>query len=207
MAEPAAARGRPTAHQSAQKRDRILTAAWQVLLETGPELFSLDRVAQAAHASKQTIYARFSGKLELLQAVVAERIDTIFPEMHEFHDTGDAHAAFADLANRAARSLTAPESRMLDQLVDWIDFALAGHRDWPTRRAVYSKAQALICCRLEFARDRWQLAIEDISAAAAFWLDSVIGHVRGLPLEGEQFEHWPAMHARYFLQAVCEPLN
>ena len=207
MAEPASTRGRPTARQSAQIADRIVAAAWQVLLETGPEQFSLDRVAMAAHASKQTIYARFSGKFELLQALLEARIDMIYAEMHEFHDTGGAHAAFADLACRAVRSLTAPESRMLEQLVDWIDFAFAGHRDWPTRRAVYGEVQAQISCHLEYARERWQLAIEDIPAAAAFWLDSVVGHVRGLSLKGEQLEHWPAMHARYFLRAVCKPLN
>jgi AcrR family transcriptional regulator len=204
MTDRVSARGRPTADQSALIADRIIAAAWEVLVETGPEQFSLDRVALAAHASKQTIYARFSGKLDLLQAVLAARIDMIYAEMHDFHDAEDAHAAFADLADRAVRSLSAPESRMLDQVMDWIDAAVTGCRDWPTRRVVYEEVQAMIRNRLEYARERWGLKIEDIPAAASFWLDSLVGHVRGVPLEGEELEHWPALHARYFLKAVME---
>ena len=81
--------GRPTGDQSAQVTDGIVDAAWQVLLNIGPENFTVARVAPVAHASKQTIYARFTGKLDLLQPVLATRFNMIFTEMLKLVDTDD----------------------------------------------------------------------------------------------------------------------
>lgn len=195
-------RGRPTADQSALIADRILDAAWQVLMEAGPEQLSVDRIAHVAHASKQTIYARYSGKLDLLQAVLKGRTGVLFSEVRESPVAADAESAFTDLAWRAVRSLSHPEARMLERLVDWIDAALTGGADWPSRRAVYKEIQDLICAHLLQAAERWGLVIDDYSSAAAFWLDGLIGHVRGLPRDSAEQAEWAAKYARFFLRAI-----
>ncbi len=202
MADPAPSRGRPAASEAPLIAGRIVTAAWAVLLESGPEQFSLDRVAGAAHASKQTIYSRFSGKLELLEAVLAARTGLIFAEFEEAAETGDIEAVIAELTRRSATSLSAPESSMLDRLVDWIDVAQTGGSSAPTRAAIYGEMHKLLCGYLTRATAQLQLAIDDIDAAAAFWLDGLIGHVRGVPRGGEQLNEWSRTFARYFLRAV-----
>ena len=194
-------RGRPAASQSALIAGRIVDAAWEVLLETGPEQFSLDRVASAAHASKQTIYARFSGKLELLQAVLAARTGSIFAELAEIMESGEIEAVIAEVTRRSASVLSAPEAMMLDRLVDWIDSAQSGSSA-RTREEIYGEMHGLLRRCLERAVAQSQLSIEDIDGAASFWLDGLIGHVRGVSRGGAQLEQWACTFARYFLRAV-----
>ena len=196
-------RGRPTASQSAQIVDRILGAAWEVLLELGPEHLTIDRVAPVAQASKQTIYARFPGKLPLLQAVLAARLDMIFADMREQPVARDPDLAFADQARRSVQTLISPEARLLDRLVDWIDATLPGVTGSPTRAGVYEQSLQLIQQQLLSAITRWNLAIHDIPAAAGFWLDGLFGHTRGLQSHELQHEGWPLSYARFFLRAVC----
>jgi hypothetical protein len=57
---------------------------------------------------------------------------------------------------------------------------------------------------LEAAAAQGQLAIADIDGAASFWLDGLIGHVRGVPRGGAQLEQWARTFARYFLRAVSD---
>lgn len=84
-------RGRPRAQDAAQVAERIVAAAWQVLLAVGPELLTLDKVAAQARASKQTIYARYDGKPALLLAVLEARVEQavegldVFPQLAPPH--------------------------------------------------------------------------------------------------------------------------
>ena len=196
-------RGRPTADQAAGINHRILNAAWQVLLETGPENFSIDRVAVAAQASKRTIYARFPGKIPLLQAVLDQRIGLMFTGMRELADKPDPQDAFADQARRAVLSMISPESRLLERVVDLIDANLSGGEASPTRAMIHDRASALIREQLRTAAARWNFAIDDVESAAGFWLDGLFGHAGGLPSYELQKEEWATRYARYFLRAVA----
>lgn len=195
-------RGRPRAEESALIAERILDAAWLVLMELGPELFSMDRVALAAQASKQTIYARHAGKLPLLEALLADRMGLIYADLRELIDAPRAEEALADQARRAVKSMIGPTSRILDRLIDWIDGNSPDAPGSPTRAALYRDSLALIREQLGFATRRWGLMIDDIPAAAEFWLDGLLGHARGLPSDALQSEDWPRRYARYFLRAV-----
>lgn len=203
MTEPTPSRGRPAASEAPLITGRIIDAAWMVLLETGPEQFSLDRVAGAAHASKQTIYARFSGKLDLLQAVLAARTGSLFAEFAEVVQGGDPEQVIAEITRRSVSSLSAPESSMLDRLVDWVDGAQGGDSH-TTREAVYREMHMLLRGYLEQAAAQGHVAIGDLDGAASFWLDGLIGHVRGVPRTGAQLEQWARTFARLFLRAVNE---
>ena len=203
MAEAGPARGRPAASEAPLIAGRIIDAAWQVLQETGPEQFSLDRVAGAAHASKQTIYARFSGKRELLQALLGARTGLMLAEFDAAAASGDVEAVIADVTRRSVTSLTAPEVTMLERLVDWIDNS-APSDGGSTREAIYREMHGQLRGYLAGAVAQHQLAISDIDTAACFWLDGLIGHVRGVPRGGEELEAWAQSFARLFLRAVRE---
>jgi hypothetical protein len=45
---PAISRGRPTAEQAADMENRLLDAAWSVLIEGGPENLTIEKVAARA---------------------------------------------------------------------------------------------------------------------------------------------------------------
>jgi len=193
-------RGRPAAGQAELITQRLIDAAWQVLLETGPEQFSLDRVAAVAHASKQTIYTRFVGKRELLQAVLTMRVGRIYGEFAlATASPGDLEAVIADVTRRSVTALGAPESLMLDRLADWIDTTPDGN---PTRAAIYAEFHQMLCDYLRSAALRSVLPEAEIADAATLWLDNLIGHVRGVPRDGTQLEQWSQTFARYFMRAV-----
>ena len=193
------ARGRPAAGQAELITKRVVEAAWQVLLETGPEQLSLDRVAAEAHASKQTIYARFSGKRELLRAVLAERVGLIYGELRLAAAAGELEAVIAEVTRRSVTALSAPEFLMLDRLADWIDRAGVGCAE---RTAIYAEFHQLLCRYLRGVGELASLADAEIADAATLWLDSLIGHIRGVPRLGAELDRWSRTFARYFLRAV-----
>ena len=65
--------GRPPREMAGEVDERILDAAQRVFLERGLEGASVDEIAEAAHAGKPTIYARYPHK-EALFAAVMERM-------------------------------------------------------------------------------------------------------------------------------------
>jgi AcrR family transcriptional regulator len=67
--------GRPPKDQAGDVKARILDAAQRVFLKRGYQSASLDEIAEAAPASKPTIYAHFPGKEALFEAVVGRVID------------------------------------------------------------------------------------------------------------------------------------
>jgi TetR/AcrR family transcriptional regulator, transcriptional repressor for nem operon len=66
LSEPQTARGK-------RSRDRIVEAAADLIAERGVEGASLDQILAAAGASKSQLYHYFSGKDELVRAVIAWR--------------------------------------------------------------------------------------------------------------------------------------
>lgn len=67
----------PDSQRSRAKSEQILAAARTLFLEQGYGRTSTDAITQAAGVSKQTLYAYFPGKAELLAAVVARELDSL----------------------------------------------------------------------------------------------------------------------------------
>ena len=67
--------GRPPKDMAGDVKARILNAAQRVFLKRGYQSASLDEIAEAAPASKPTIYAHFPGKEALFEAVVGRVLD------------------------------------------------------------------------------------------------------------------------------------
>ncbi len=88
---------------------------------------------------------------------------------------------------------------MLDRLADWIDAAQSGN---PTRAAIYAEFHRLLRGYLRGAGDLARLPDAEIEDAATLWLDSLIGHVRGVPRGGAELDRWSRRFARYFMRAV-----
>jgi len=70
--------GHPVAHATGRPRDdgreqAILDAALELVAEVGYDCFSMDSLAARAHASKATIYRRWSGKAEVVVEAVRRR--------------------------------------------------------------------------------------------------------------------------------------
>ncbi|MBK8272718.1 MAG: helix-turn-helix transcriptional regulator [Sphingomonadales bacterium] len=69
--------GRPTATEAEQIEERLLAAGWEVLATSNPDKLSLNQVARQAHASKKTLYARWSDKREFMLAMLENRLDAL----------------------------------------------------------------------------------------------------------------------------------
>ncbi|MFI5615691.1 TetR/AcrR family transcriptional regulator [Amycolatopsis sp. NPDC051903] len=78
MTSPRRPVGRP---RSAAKDAAILTAGLQLLSHDGYARMSMDAVAAAAGVSKQTLYARYAGKAELVAAAIAALDQDAVPEV------------------------------------------------------------------------------------------------------------------------------
>lgn len=68
--------GRPTASDAARLTLRILRGAREVFFEHGFDGASSDMIAERAHISKRTLYARFGSKARMFEAVILDEIDT-----------------------------------------------------------------------------------------------------------------------------------
>src|ERR1700751_1530390 len=81
--------GRPPKELAGEVDERVLDAARKLFLERGFEGASIDEIAQAARAGKQTIYARFSNKRELFIAMVTRDILARLSEFKRAALTGE----------------------------------------------------------------------------------------------------------------------
>lgn len=199
MAEPAPARGRPALGQGGLVTARVVDAAWQVLMESGPESFALDRVAAVAHASKQTIYARFAGRLELLEAVLDARIGLLYAAFDEAASSDRIEQVVAQVTRSSVSLLSAPEALMLERLIDWID---RSRPEASLRERIHGEMLGRLRGCLDQARATGQLPDCDTAMAAGFWLDGLIGHVRGPSRHHDRLDDWARAYAGFFLRAI-----
>jgi AcrR family transcriptional regulator len=149
----AARRGRP---RDAAVDQRVLDAAWDLLVHGGYAGLSVDEVAERAGVAKTTLYRRWPTKDHLAIAVAARMLGQV-----PIADTGDLQAdltgftgALADTLNRVrlAGQPGGPESAgLLAELVA----AAARHEDiGAVVRAGFGQRHALAVARLHRARER-----------------------------------------------------
>ncbi|MEV0649030.1 TetR/AcrR family transcriptional regulator [Phytomonospora sp. NPDC050363] len=78
----------PRLRLNPEREAAILSAVRELIAEVGYDAMRIDQVAARAHASKATIYRRWSGKADLAMAVL-NRLNTLPPERES---TGDLRA-------------------------------------------------------------------------------------------------------------------
>jgi AcrR family transcriptional regulator len=91
-------RGRPTASERLERRQRILTEALPVLLAHGYHRTTIEQLARAAGVSKRTIYTDYGDKAGLFTAMVRQLAHDINHAITDQNSTGED-----DLASLATR--------------------------------------------------------------------------------------------------------
>lgn len=192
--------GRPSAEEAALISDRILDAAWTIVVDQGPDALSFDRLAAAAAAGKATIYARFPSKVILARAVLEQRIMRVEQQFDADLPRGDDfESELAQLAERVAGLMAAPEGRSLERLVDWL--ALSDDQVGKEARAwLYGRSTSRVAEQLTRIAGTWGVRIAEPEVTAQFWLESVFGHAR-MCHGSEGVDDWPRRHARAIARA------
>ena len=96
---------KPSALRGAALRERMLLAAKAVLLETGFERASMDRIAAEAGTTKRSLYAHFGSKEDLLQAVFGLVLDLQLHHLGQPADYAPANGPEAALTRFCVRFL------------------------------------------------------------------------------------------------------
>ena len=71
-----AKRGRPKASEEASRREAVIQAAFEVLVEKGYENTTMFSIAKRAGSSKETLYAWFGNKEGLYSTLIRRQADT-----------------------------------------------------------------------------------------------------------------------------------
>ncbi len=102
------------------KRRQILTAARQLFLQQGYARTSTDAITEAAGISKQTLYAYYHGKAELLSATIAHELEGLDLD-GRFHPTpttlADLHTRLLDFAQAVTGQLLHADALALLRLL------------------------------------------------------------------------------------------
>jgi AcrR family transcriptional regulator len=81
--------GRPPANKASGRLETILGFAAQAFLNEGFDRTSVGEIARLAGASKETLYARFSTKEELFEAVIARKTEILLKRFSRMLTPGE----------------------------------------------------------------------------------------------------------------------
>jgi AcrR family transcriptional regulator len=198
-------RGRPSVAEAEQLYGKILEASWQVLLDTGLDTFTFDRVARHAHIGKATIYSRFAGKRELLEALVQHGIWKRRAAISAIDSSRSLAETFRTRAVETLELLHSPDGKLMERLIDWLDTE-AGSPQGGYRATVYRTAVDTIRGHFEQAQQRGDIVIGDCESAARFWLEGILGHYKMASSEvGQdraQHMRWADRYVSFFFAGV-----
>lgn len=166
--------GRPPRGSEGELTLRILTAAKPVFLKEGYEAASIDAIAGSAGISKKTIYARFSSKEDLFEAVIVRFIEQNVPPI-ELAASQDG--SVAERLHRIALALLevaltvdaiAVRRVIIAEAVRFPEFARLLH-DFGLARVV-----PLIERCLEEGKNSGEIAVEDVTHACEMFVSIAI---------------------------------
>ncbi|MGI6878497.1 helix-turn-helix domain-containing protein [Microbacterium sp. gxy059] len=101
-----AKRGRPTASDRAERRERVRAMISRILIEQGLSALTFDRVAEAARVAKRTLYDDFGDRAGMLRAAVERQHRYLHADPPVPDDLVDAAIALsADLLRDEAVAL------------------------------------------------------------------------------------------------------
>jgi len=176
--EPATERGR-------YRRDRILDAATEVLIEQGYERASVSEIGRRAGGSLQTLYRQFGSKEGLVRAILERKCRSVYepleaPEILE----REPEQALRELGLRLARLSLSPEALMVNRIV-----LAEGYRQPALRRMFYEegpgRARALLADYFRRQVEQGRMRLDDCDVAAMQFLEMVKGSYATRALLGE----------------------
>jgi len=195
------------AHSPAiQRRERVHEAVRELMAEQGFRV-SMDAVASRAGCSKQTLYAHFGSKQELLRSVMQEHLDLATARLDDSH--GDMRTVLLEFAMQHLQRLSEPTVLATCQLLS------TEAAQFPEEaRALYQDGCATLQLRLAdwlgLAMQRGQLRPYHPREAA----ELLLGMILGLDFERQRFNvpyrdddpqrmHWAEFAVDAFLRAFA----
>ncbi len=189
-----------------QRRERVHEAVRELMAEQGFRI-SMDAVASRAGCSKQTLYAHFGSKQELLRSVMQEHLDLATARLDDNH--GDMRVILLEFAMQHLQRLSEPTVLATCQLLS------AEAAQFPEEaRALYQDGCATLQQRLadwlELAMQRGQVRSYHPQQAA----ELLLGMIVGLDFERQRFSvpyrdndpqrrHWARFAVDAFLRAFA----
>ena len=197
----------PPAHSpTTQRRERVHHAVRELMAEQGFRV-SMDAVASRAGCSKQTLYAHFGSKQELLRSVMQEHLDLATARLDDRH--GDMRTVLLEFAMQHLQRLSEPTVVATCQLLS------AEAEQFPEEaRALYQDGCATLQQRLadwlHAAMQHGQLRPYHPQHAA----ELLLGMIVGLDFERQRFsvpnrnndpqrQHWAEFAVDAFLRAFA----
>jgi AcrR family transcriptional regulator len=201
---PGIRRGRPSIAEAEALSGRILDASWDVLLQSGFEGFTFDRVARHAHIGKATIYSRFTGKIELMRALLQQRLEWRTNSIRQQGSDLPLEAAFRVRAGDTIKMLFSPDGILLERLIDWLD--QESGEGQPIRVAAYRNAVVAIASAFAGQVMADGTAIGDAERAAHLWLEGLLGHAKVAFTQGasspEEIDRWANYYTRFYFAGL-----
>jgi len=199
--------GRLSAEDAANLPDRLLDAAEALFSEHGFGATSMERIAKKAGASTKTLYARYTDKARMLEAVVRRVIDrTIaghWARTSEDPRHIDPHLFLTTLGRDVARTLNGPAAG-LNRL------AFAEARHYPVLADLYRLALAHGSGLLRDVFTQWHEdgvlpILPDAERAGILCLSILLDQVRirsalGIPMTPHEVEAHVSYGAEIFLR-------
>ena len=105
---------RPTGARAAARRQAILDAAIELLMEVGYDRMSMDALAERAHAGKATIYRHWNGKAQVVVEAIRCRKSADFSTLP---DTGSLRGDLLAVLSSSCASFTEEDSSLLVGMV------------------------------------------------------------------------------------------
>jgi AcrR family transcriptional regulator len=198
----------PTSSPATQRRERVHDAVRELMAEQGFRV-SMEAVASRAGCSKQTLYAHFGSKQELLRSVMQEHLDLATARLDD--SRGDMRTVLVEFAMQHLQRLSEPnvlttcqllsaeaaqfpdEARALYQdgcatleqrLANWLHVAIQrGHlRPCPPRQAAELLLGMIV--GLDFERQRFMVPYRDDDPQRQQWAEfAVDAFLRAFTLE------------------------
>lgn len=110
--------GRPSRQEAAAIPRRIVATATELFLRHGFEKTSMDTVAAESGISKRTVYARFSSKADLFEAIVMQLGDRKLAELAALEVPGGSAAQrLFELARKLLDIMVEPQVIALERII------------------------------------------------------------------------------------------
>lgn len=202
--ETTSRRGRPSLEEAQRLPSRILQAGWEVLAEHGFESFTFDRIARHARIGKVTIYTRFPGKAEFLEALLKFKVDERRAAILAVGADLPFVEGFFQRAVAVVEIMLSQDGVMLERLVDWCDQEF-GDGKINYRYAMYEQALVDVEEKLKEAASKQGYVVRDVPLAARFWIEGLLGHARFLgnvrKFDRTETERWARSYSEFYFAA------
>lgn len=187
-------RGRPSEAERQAIDERVIEAAFDIFRLHGFEAARMDRIAPAAGITKMSLYRRFSGKAELLAAVILRKSAQLHAELPRADEEADPVAGLKALMWTYRERIGADRMLALQRLALTAATEDAVRQALAEVRARYVEPVDLLVERAQSFGVLPQMAIDELREIL---FDLLVNDAASLPLHGYAS---PANQRRIFEQ-------